>query len=366
MATLHFSEDYWDYYAGNWKKGITFDQNALNTFKDGCDTSTGTPVGDGRMKGTNTQVVENRGKAPGKQPANGWQQFAKTSTNIDIIVPVGKFYRTYSTPVVLVKPDWMKIYRVKSFDDGYREGDDENSSAAAAAAAEKRKAYTDELDFKVTVEGKDVYCIPSNTGVIRVDNRDVEAIYYFLEWSDLSEAYQTGYNNNAASWEYPYNESVDNDNARTNYLMPTNGNEVTIGPVEKEGNTIKYRIFGLKKVTVSGVVPQFSRSKNNVKMGDHRAYLRLPASVFHWKNEKEGTTQDATGEAVVDENNAKISLFFDDFFEEVNGGITTEIKEAIEAEMYKNDSFYTLQGVKVAKPTTKGVYIHNGKKIYIK
>ena len=43
-----------------------------------------------------------------------------------------------------------------------------------------------------------------------------------------------------------------------------------------------------------------------------------------------------------------------------------QIINAIEEDMYKNDSFYTIQGVKVSKPTTKGVYIHNGKKVYIK
>ena len=88
-----------------------------------------------------------------------------------------------------------------------------------------------------------------------------------------------------------------------------------------------------------------------------------------WKNEKEGSTQDATGnDVVVDDTNtfAKVSLFFDDEIEEINGGIATEIINAIEEDMYKNDSFYTIQGIKVAKPTTKGVYIHNGKKIFIK
>ena len=29
-------------------------------------------------------------------------------------------------------------------------------------------------------------------------------------------------------------------------------------------------------------------------------------------------------------------------------------------------SYYTLQGVKVNKPTSKGVYLHNGKKIVVK
>jgi len=358
LATLHFKEDYWDYYAGNWKKGITFDQSSLNKFKDGCDTSTGKPVGNTDMKGTNEQVVNNHGKAPGKQPANGWQQFAKTDTGIDIIIPKGKFYRTYSTPSVLVKPSWMKIYRVKDFQDGFIEKTSNASSAAEANAAEK-KALTEEITPSVTVDGKTYNIIPINTGVIRVDERDKESIYYILELERTSAA-----NAYTEDLQYPYSETGD----KVNYMYPTNGETATIGPVVKEGSEIKYRIFGLLKVTQSGVVPQFSRAKVGTKLGDHRAYLKLPASKFHWQDEKNGSSQDATSEAVVDTENtyAKISLFFDENFEELNGGIATEIINSIEEDMYKNDSFYTLQGVKVAKPTTKGVYIHNGKKILIK
>ncbi len=173
----------------------------------------------------------------------------------------------------------------------------------------------------------------------------------------------SAYNENL---ECPYSETGD----KVNYMYPTKGDEVTIGPTEKSGNTITYRIFGLLKTTTSGVVPQFSRAKVGTKLGDHRAYLRLPADVFHWRDEKNGSSQDATGNDVVVDTRAnaysKISLFFDEDIEELGGGIATAIINSIEEDMYKNDSFYTLQGVKVAKPTTKGVYIHNGKKILIK
>lgn len=358
LTTLHFTEDYWDYYAGDWKKGVTFDQAALNSFKDGCDT-TKKPMNADYMIGDNNQIHENNGHIPGKQPANGWQQFAKTNTGIDIIVPKGKFYRTYSTPSVLVKPSWMKIYRVKDFQDGFIEGKSDASSAAQANAAEK-KALTEEITPSVTVDGKTYNIIPINTGVIRVDVRDKEAIYYILELERTSAA-----NAYTEDLQYPYSESGN----KVNYMYPTNGETATIGPVVKDGGTITHRIFGLLKVTQSGVIPQFSRAKVGTKLGDHRAYLKLPASKFHWRDEKNGSSQDATGnDVVVDENNtyAKISLFFDEDIEDVNGGIATEIINAIEEDMYKNDSFYTLQGVKVAKPTSKGVYIHNGKKIYIK
>ena len=373
MAVLHFNEDYWDYYAGDWKRGMTLTHEDLLTIRNG----EGAVDGESITKGTSSQLVNGTtailgsqsndllktGQIKDKQPANGWQQFAKTSTGIDIVVPKGKFYRTYSTPSALVKPDWMKIYRVKQFDDGFKENS--NASSADEANAATKQASTEELTPTVTGSDNKTYIvIPENTGVIRVDVREKEAIYYFLELERTSAA--NAYTENASSLEYPYSETGD----KVNYMYPTKGDEVTIGPTEKSGNTITYRIFGLLKTTTSGVVPQFSRAKVGTKLGDHRAYLRLPADVFHWRDEKNGSSQDATGNDVVVDTRAnaysKISLFFDEDIEELGGGIATAIINSIEEDMYKNDSFYTLQGVKVAKPTTKGVYIHNGKKILIK
>lgn len=370
MAVLHFNEDYWDYYAGDWKRGMTLTHEDLLTIRNG----EGAVDGESITKGTSSQLVNGTtailgsqsndllktGQIKDKQPANGWQQFAKTSTGIDIVVPKGKFYRTYSTPSALVKPDWMKIYRVKQFDDGFKENS--NASSADEANAATKQAFTEELTPTVTGSDNKTYnIIPLNTGVIRVDVRETEAIYYFLELERTSAA--SAYNENL---ECPYSETGD----KVNYMYPTKGDEVTIGPTEKSGNTITYRIFGLLRTTTSGVVPQFSRAKVGTKLGDHRAYLRLPADVFHWRDEKNGSSQDATGNDVVVDTRAnaysKISLFFDEDIEELGGGIATAIINSIEEDMYKNDSFYTLQGVKVAKPTTKGVYIHNGKKILIK
>ena len=248
LTTLHFNEKYWDYYAGDWKKGVTFDQAALNSFKDGCDT-TKKPMNANNMIGDNNQIHANNGHIPGKQPANGWQQFAKTNTGIDIIVPKGKFYRTYSTPSALVRPDWMKIYRVKEFKDGFVEGTSIASSTEQANAA-KKEAFTEELTPTVTgSDGKTYNIIPVNTGVIRVDNRDSEALYYILELERTSAA--NAYEQNASSLEYPYSKTGD----KVNYMYPTNGDPATIGPVEKENGNIAYRIFGLLKVTQSGVIP---------------------------------------------------------------------------------------------------------------
>ena len=195
-----------------------------------------------------------------------------------------------------------------------------------------------------------VFTKPVVRQVIEVEK---DEIYYFKEWEPTRSA---SYNT------YPYNkEDVGKKSSnKANLLMPTNGETVTLNPVERENSVITFRIFGLLKTG------EFSRAKVGTKLADHRAYLRLPADMFHWQDEKNGSSQDATGEASVS-STAKISVLFDcdDFFGS-DHGITTAIIKAIEDEQFKNDAFYTLQGVRVAWPTTKGVYIHNGKKVYIK
>ena len=372
MATLYFNEDYWDYYAGNWKKGMTLAQSQLDAIKDGCDPNA---EGSERIKksfcGNNDDLIDTytnesnenikRGWIEGKSPANGWQQFAKTSTGIDIIHE-GSYFRTYSTDVPQVRPEWMHIYRITAFSDGFDKNNPNfnNPNSREQADNAEKKATAEEIKEDNT---GGYSLIPANTGMIRVDIVTEDAFYYFMDFEDTGLTYN-------ADWEYPYNEGLETDNIeKLNYMYPTGEEDRIIGPVER-GNDgkIKYRIFGLLKKPIEGtnrLTGQFSRAKNPTTLAKNRAYLKLPAKLFHWTNESTGSSQNATGEATPSQY-AKISLFFDDDFEEVNGGIATEIINAIEENMYKNDSFYTLQGVKVAKPTAKGVYIHNGKKIFIK
>ena len=58
---------------------------------------------------------------------------------------------------------------------------------------------------------------------------------------------------------------------------------------------------------------------------------------------------------------AKMMIVFDD---EEMGGVT-EIKNVETVKTHHDNAYYTLQGIKVLNPT-KGIYIHNGKKIVIK
>lgn len=376
MAILHFNKDYWDYYAGNWKKGMSLDHLDLGKIRDGEGFVNG--GGSSISKGSSSQLVNGTtailgsessdllktGQIKDKKPANGWQQFARTDTGIDIIIESGKDFRTFSTEVPLVKPYWMHIYRVTDFDDGFKSGMDASSREDADKAA--KVATTEEI--VVGVPGV-ANVVPMNTGVIRVDYVQNPVIYYIMEWSDLAGSGVT-YDD---AWEYPYVD--DNTETKVNFMKPTstpvsNPEFTIIGPVEKDASgSITHRVFGLKKVQKdNGITGEFLRAKVNTKMARNRAYLSLPKDLFHWQDENTSSTQEATGTIPANStNNAKISLIIDaDFDLGFNNGIATEIINSIEEDMYKNDSYYTLQGVKVAKPTTKGVYIHNGKKILIK
>jgi hypothetical protein len=337
-ATLHFNEKYWYYYAGDWKRGLSFDtQEALNSIKDGCRLENGKPR-NGHFDKIPNYVENNQGYVSDKMPANGWQQFAVTSTGIDIIIPPGEFIRTYSTSTAYDLPEHVRIFRVINFDDGYKPGQVKSDQALADAA--KKTAITKEVTGY----------IPKNTGLIMVGNVSSAVLYYFKE--------------NSGTDQYPHSEhtvsTIENPGV-ANLLVPTLDNdEFPLAPVwRNDKNEIEYRNFGMLKKD-----HKFGRAKVTT-MRKNYAYLKIPAELFNWSNESENG---GSGNGVENTTtNAKISVLymFDDINED-NFGIATAIKNAINKEMSESNSYYTLQGVKVSKPTKKGVYISNGKKVLVK
>ena len=138
----------------------------------------------------------------------------------------------------------------------------------------------------------------------------------------------------------------------------------------------EYRNFAAVKIERNGgsVVEDRYRWKRLTpsKMKINRAFASIPVNRFDNWNESVDQMPDFTIEDEVEPTNNSnlmlISVFGD---EEVNGetdGIE-EIKEIKTTDIIvvnANDNvWYTTQGVRVANPT-KGVYIHNGKKVVIK
>lgn len=390
FATLHFPEEYWDYYQGNWKRGLAFRQDNLNAFKDGYhDNEKGY---DGKSLGSITTAGVNAGKyehaTAGKQytPANGWQEFARTSTTIDIVIPnTGSFLRTYSTAkpkaIPLYAQDdsqqgvhqgdpFFKVYRISHFNDKYSGGSTATTSAVPEATATEVKLYYN--SSARTYEYENTY-IPASTGLLMVGIGN-GSVSYVVYMNDVTSG---------ASTTYPFtptqNASVEADvEGDTNLLFPSCENDAQTTRDSEDGvpyvylnptypypyasNTVPdYRFFGLAATSGTPKTYYFGRFVAGGKVTRDKAYLKLTNNVFHWKD---GTvnSNDVTPNH---SNSSRVAL---NFFEDEEESGTTGIKQVdTTAQRMDSNVFYTLEGVRLnSRPTQRGIYIHNGRKIVIK
>ena len=299
MATLHFDEAWFDFFCGEWKRGLAFTQKNLNAIKDGYYDEDNHRLG----------------------PNNGWQQFAMTGSPTEQVIPKGEFVRTFSSNSAYVIP----VYRwFDTATSTWKSGD--------IFKCYRATAYTYPGDVTLT---ELVEVMPANTGMIlrSVELNEEDALVFMLEATgdkyDLTQ--------------YPYGS--------TNFLE-TSITETEIGPVTIENGKVAYRNFGLYKVD-NGY--QFVRYQKG-KIRENRAYLKLTTTQF--PNNNESATEGPGSGLDNGTGDAKIFLSFVDFEEPT--GETTGISVV---DIKKNDNtYYNLQGMKVENPS-KGIYIYNGKKI---
>ena len=378
MTTLHFIEDDFDFYAGAWKKGMAFDQAGLNGIKDGMNVTVG---GKQYVKAPTQNVgeflaqIDNNGDGyyhtenyPTSKyaPANGWQQFAKTASPREIVFK-GYVYMTYSTDKACSLPKGLIPFRVTDY----------------------VQAGTDPVSGK-TINGrlvlKMIEQVPTETGVLLISTNK----YVVTDETSISKIYLG--DPIGTPTQYPHEE---NNTDKLNYLVPAVSG-VKVGPVSKgpySGNNtfelkgtsdFDHRNFIMRKDT-----HQFVRTQNGT-MANNRAFLSLPTTKFTNDNEKatEGpnpwntkagdafNTYDETTDPDPDTGNAKTTLFFEYDVEKYgmiwplaqNGGVTDGVDEVVSnsnAERVQ-EGIFTLQGMKVSRPTEKGIYIVNGKKVIIK
>ena len=426
FAKLHFPKEDWDYYQGNWKRGLAFRQDNLNAFKDGytgewggqadpnnelqncvgfgtapIDPATGKYTKEG-FSGENAKYIA---------PANGWQQFAYSDTDIDILIPWGSYKRTFSTNTPYVIPTYattettngitvnagdpmFKIYRISAFSDGWTSGLDKTSAESAQNSTRVAKA----LEVNDNDRSDRAY-IPSETGLMMVGLINADYIVYFANadfTSGGSEKTEKKYPYNLSDYDYTNTANLDaNDSKDINLLYPScidnqrmDGlggtsaamtGEPTIGdydgvskillrssipcPYHSYDSDLKFRLF-----CYYSTPNQFKRV-NNGKVTRDKAYLKLPKELFHWANEYTSGNEGGSTSGVTDPTAAaaarEISLSFFDDDEESE---TTGIKQ-VDTTAQRTDSnvFYTLEGVKLNnRPTQRGIYIHNGRKVVIK
>lgn len=283
----------------------------------------------------------------------------ETTENIGIpfTYRAGKFIRTYSNSVAMnVVSKNVKIYE-----------------------AYKYVKAQDETDIYSpgTLHLRQLNYIPANVGVVLIGTvpatnelSDGDKLDFILRKRTEDEVTAENPTQYVNVWT---NASKYTGQPWNNFLAPTVVANNSLGNTEKEGETVTYRYYGLGN---------YHRTKyyNEHKEGDdyigffrltpdgrsdaNKAYLRMPASADVEGGAFGYISYNSQFIGPKDEDDASLAKMMIVFDDEEMGGVT-EIKNVETVKTHHDNAYYTLQGIKVLHPT-KGIYIHNGKKIVIK
>ncbi len=287
--------------------------------------------------------------------AYGYTITGREHTGIPLTYRAGKFIRTYSNNVAMdiIDPN-VKVYEAYKY-------------------TMPKLDQVDNIYSQGTLELRQLNYIPANMGVVLIGTvpateagnyGDGDKLNFSIsKRTDVSAKEDKEYVNvwtKAADYkDQPWN----------NFLVPTVEANNNLGNADVDDKGIAHRYFGLgnyhrtkyyKETQTGDDYIGFFRFVENGVSGANKAYLSLPAredvkgadfGCITYNGQLIGTGETAL---------AKMMLVFDD---ETSG--VTEIKN-VEVKNQNNDNvYYTLQGIKVLKPT-KGIFIHNGKKVVIK
>lgn len=286
--------------------------------------------------------------------AYGYTITDREHTGIPLTYRAGKFIRTYSNNVAMnINDPRVKVYEAYKY---------------------TMPDQVDNIYSQGTLELRQLKYIPANMGVVLIGTvPDTEAGKY-TDGAKLNFSISKRTENSAEKDEdyvKVWTKAADYENQPwNNFLVPTVEANYNLGNVEKDQNDkVTYRFYCLGNYHRTNYYQETHKGEDYIGFfrmtpdgisGANKAYLSLPTSedlpggkfgFINYNGQFIGTGETAL---------AKMMLVFDD---ETSG--VTEIKN-VEVNKQNNDNaYYTLQGIKVLKPT-KGIFIHNGKKIVIK
>jgi len=104
----------------------------------------------------------------------------------------------------------------------------------------------------------------------------------------------------------------------------------------------------------------------SANIGTNKSYLQLPTFMLAGAGARSETADDAqTAYDFVEMETESMPIIFGSIGD--GDGETTGIQSMYDdSSSTGNDEWYTLNGQRISKPTKKGLYIHNGKKVVIK
>lgn len=283
-----------------------------------------------------------------------------------------KFIRTFSSNANWDLPadGKIKAYVVHSFE-GY-----------------EKDAPTSELKSQGVMHLREIKYIPAGMGVVLVGNgTDVteDEIKKSLtsKWEGLVPERE-----GVPEWEQLWVKTY-SDGTFNNYLvgLPTDGADITEGDYDEKNHCYVNRNFALNwfsntktgKALIAEKTPNLVDQENgdagtanylgffrfNGHIDKEYAYLKLSKDVVDYDLQLTDSDSKKDDDAVVKTQDAKLSPNFAMAFD-TDFGTVSGINSLSNTKKNVNNSCYTLQGVKVQRPTAPGIYIMNGKKVIVK
>lgn len=285
--------------------------------------------------------------------AYGYTITGREHIGVPLTYRAGKFIRTYSNNVAMdiIDPN-VKVYEAYKY---------------------TMPDQVENIYSQGTLELRQLKYIPANMGVVLIGTVPATEAGKYKGGEKLNFSISKRTETSAVKDEDYVKVWTKADDYKNqpwnNFLEPTVEANNNLGNAKVDDKGIAYRYFGLGNYyrtkyysethTGEDYIGFFRFTEDGVS-GANKAYLSLPAredvkgadfGCIKYNGQLIGTGETAL---------AKMMLVFDD---ETSG--VTEIKN-VEVNKQNNDNaYYTLQGIKVLKPT-KGIFIHNGKKIVIK
>lgn len=291
----------------------------------------------------------------------------------------------YEENPVIIKRSKNKYIRTFSSNANWDLPADGKIKAYVVHSFEKyeKDAPTSELKSQGVMHLREIKYIPAEMGVVLVGNgTDVTENEIKESLTSKWEGLVTkGHENELWKNTYPAGDTFNN------YLvgLPTDGADITEGDYDEGKHCYVNRNFALnwfsntktgKKLIAEGDTNLLDQKNGDAGIHDYLgffrlkgkinkeyAYLKLPKSVVDYNLQLTGS--ETANDAAVKTQDAKLSPNFAMAFD-TDFGTVSGINSLSNTKKNVNNSCYTLQGVKVQRPTAPGIYIMNGKKVIVK
>lgn len=288
----------------------------------------------------------------------------------------------YEENPVIIKRSKNKFIRTFSSNANWDLPADGKIKAYVVHSFEKyeKDAPTSELKSQGVMHLREIKYIPAEMGVVLVGNGTDVTEDEIKE--SLTSKWEGLVDNKNKLWVKSYPDDTFN-----NYLvgLPTDGADITEGDYDEEHHCYVDRNFALnwfsntktgKKLIAEGNTNLLVQENGDAGIHDYLgffrlkgkinkeyAYLKLPKSVVDYNLQLTGS--ETANDAAVKTQDAKLSPNFAMAFD-TDFGTVSGINSLSNTKKNVNNSCYTLQGVKVQRPTAPGLYIMNGKKVIVK